>query len=159
MEVSANFQEEEKKAGSIARAALKASYLTQIRSTFNRRSGDLEKSNFSARYRGGFLDRLVLNSPHYSFKEHFGSSKTGAQKESTRSASNVKTFSRHINGETVQVRAHTRSGGSVKAFNKRREYTAKNHISRALSQTNALDVLATSLGENRIVLISSQISF
>jgi hypothetical protein len=42
-----------KEAGSIARVALKASLLNQIKTTFTRRSGDLEKSNVSARYKGG----------------------------------------------------------------------------------------------------------
>ncbi|MFW0737572.1 hypothetical protein [Flavobacterium sp. T12S277] len=159
MEPIINFEVEEKKAGNIARSALKTSYLNQVRTTFKRHLGNLEKSNFSARYREGRLDRLVLVTPGYSFKSHFGSSKTGAQKESNRKSSNVKSFSRHTNGKTIQISAHLRKGGTVKAFNKNRDYTATDHISKALRATNALENLATALGNNRIVVVTSQIDF
>jgi len=159
MEANVNFEAEERKAGSIARSALKASYINQIKNTFQRKSGLSEKSTVLARYKEGHLDRLVLNTPHYSFKSHFGSSKTGTQKESTRRDSNVKSFSRHINGESVLVNSYTRRGGTVKAFNKNRNYNATNHIAKALQQTTALENLATALGNNRIVLVTSQINF
>lgn len=159
MEPVINFEVEEKKAGSIARSALRSSYLNQVRGTFQRRSGNLEKSNFNTRYRDGRLDRLVLVTPGYSFKSHFGSTKTGTQKESHRNDSSVKSFTRHINGESIQITSHLRKGGTVKAFNKNRDYRATDHISKALKSTSALETLATALGNNRIVLITSQIDF
>lgn len=156
---SINIEAEERKAGNIAKNALKASYLTQIKSTFHRRSGALEKSTVNSRMKDGRLDRLIINSPDYSFKQHFGSSLTGTQKATERKGATVKTFERHLNGKAVSVSAYERQGGSVKAFNKNIGYRTHNHIARALKQTNALEVLATSLGENRVVLITSQIDF
>lgn len=157
---TSNFETIERNAGNVARASLQASYLSQIRRTFRRgKTGKLEKSSVRTKYRSGWLDRLILVSPKYSFQEHFGSNKTGTQKETQRRAGNVKSFIRHRKGKSETVRPHRRSGGSVKAFNKNRRYTAKDHITRALRNTNALEVLATSLGENRIVLVASQINF
>lgn len=149
----------ERKAGSAARGALKASLLSEIRSTFKRRSGNLEKSNVTAKYKEGRLDRLVLNSPHYSFKNHYGSSLTGTQEATDRNGAAVKSFQRHLQGKTVQVQAHQRDGGNVRSLRKNRDYKAHNHIAKALKQTNALETLATALGENRMVLITSQIDF
>lgn len=157
----ANFDQEanERKAGSVARAALRASLLAQIKSTFNRRSGALEKSNVNARYREGRLDRLVMNSPHYSFKQHFGSSLSGTQKTTDRKEASVKTFQRHLKGATVQIKAHDRKGGNVRSLRKNIQYKAHNHIAKALQETSALENLATALGENRMVTITSQINF
>ncbi|MEN9907129.1 MAG: hypothetical protein RLZZ540_270 [Bacteroidota bacterium] len=149
----------ERKAGNTARTELKTSVLSQIKRTFHKRSGDLEKSNVNARYKAGLLDRLVLNMPRYSFQSHFGSAKTGTQKASQRQGGAVKSFQRHLKGKTVEVAAHQRAGGTVQAFNKNRSYKAYNHIARALQQTKALDNLATSLGNNRAVQITSQIDF
>jgi hypothetical protein len=154
-----DIEQEERKAGTIARIALKASLISKIKATFNRRSGTLEKSTVLARYKQARLDRLVINSPKYSFTQHFGSTKTGTQKATTRNAANVKSFQRHLNEKVTQVGAHSRSGGTVSAFNKKERYSATNHIARALQQTNALEVLATSLGKNRITNITSQIEF
>jgi hypothetical protein len=154
-----DIEAQERKAGTIARIALKASLISQIRTTFKRRTGTLEKSTVLARYKQARLDRLVINSPKYSFTQHYGSVKTGTQKASTRKASTVKSFQRHLEGMVTNVTAHSRSSGSVNAFNKNEPYSAKNHIAKALQQTNALQVLATSLGENRIALITSQIEF
>jgi deferrochelatase/peroxidase EfeB len=154
-----DIEAQERKAGSIARAALRASLLNQIRQTFRKRSGALEKSTVNARYKVGRLDRLVINTPKYSFTQHYGSTKTGTQKETSRKATSVKSFSRFFNGQNQEVQSHTRAATTVKAFNKNEPYNAKNHIARALNQTNALQVLATSLGENRITNITSQIDF
>lgn len=154
-----NIEAEERKAGNIARTALKASLINQIQRTFRRRSGIMLKSSVLARYKEGRLDRLVINSPHYSFKQHYGSTLTGTQKETTRKASSVKSFQRHLEGKAVNVASHDRAGGSVSAMNKNIGYGVHNHLSRALKQTNALEKLATSLGQNRIVLITSQIEF
>lgn len=156
---SINIEAEERKAGNIAKNALKASLITQIKGSFHRRSGALEKSTVNSRMKEGRLDRLVINSPHYSFKQHFGSSLTGTQKATERKGASVKSFQRHLEGKTSTVSAHTRTGGAVKAFNKNIDYKAHNHIAKALNQTNALEVLATSLGNNRMVLITSQIDF
>jgi hypothetical protein len=156
---SINIEAEERKAGNLAKNALKASLLTQIKGSFHRRSGALEKSTVNSRMKGGRLDRLVINSPKYSFTQHFGSSLTGTQKATERKGSTVKTFQRHLEGKVASVSAYERSGGSVKAFNKNIGYRTHNHIARALKQTNALDVLATSVGQNRAVLITSQIDF
>jgi ABC-type lipoprotein release transport system permease subunit len=154
-----NFDSEEKKAGNKAAAALRSALRAQIKSDFQSRSGAMERSNVTARFKEGNLDRLVMHSPHYSFTEHFGSSLTGTQKQTVRSGSTVRSFQRHIKGETSFVQAHTRSGGNVKAFRKNIHYKAKNHIAEALKSTEALNALATELGNNRIVLITSQIDF
>jgi hypothetical protein len=156
---SINIEAEERKAGNLAKNALKASLISQIKSTFHRRSGTLEKSTVNSRMRDGRLDRLILNSPKYSFTQHFGSSLTGTQKATERKGTSVKSFQRHLEGKVASISAYERQGGTVKAFNKNIGYRTHNHISRALKQTNALDVLATSLGQNRVVLITSQIDF
>jgi len=149
----------ERKAGNTARAELRSSVLAQIRNTFHKRSGNLEKSTVNTRYKGGLLDRLVLNSPRYSFQSHFGSDKYGTQKPSAREGAAVKSFQRHLKGKTIDIQSHERSGGAVVAFTKNRNYKAYNHISRALQQTQALENLATALGNSRAVLITSQIDF
>jgi hypothetical protein len=154
-----NIEAEERKAGNIAKNALKTSLVTQIKNTFHRGSGELEKSSVSSRMKEGRLDRLTINSPHYSFKQHFGSSLTGTQKATERKGTSVKSFQRHLEGKTIPVSAYNRAGGTVKSFNKNIDYKAQNHIAKALNQTNALEVLATSLGNNRMVLITSQIDF
>lgn len=167
MEIASKFKDmekvdieaEERKAGSIARAALKASLLNQIKSTFNRRTGTMEKSTVLARYKGGHLDRLTLNMPRYSFQSHFGSTLAGTQKATERKGTSVKSFQRHLEGKVSQVSAHDRKGGNVSAMKKNEPYKATNHIAKALNQTNALENLATALGNNRIVLITSQINF
>lgn len=150
---------EEKKAGKAAAAALKAALVNEIKSTFNRRSGKLEKTTVTARYKYDRLDRLVMSSPKYSFTQHFGSQLAGAQKATVRKGTSVKSFSRHIKGGTAQVRGYDRKGGLVKAMNKNERYKAHNHISRALSKTSALNTLADALGQNRSVLVTSQINF
>jgi hypothetical protein len=154
-----NIEVQERKAGSIARAALTTSLMSQIKSNFNRRSGNLEKSKFNARYKNGHLDRLVLNSPKYSFTQHFGSSLAGTQKATERKGATVKSFQRHLEGMVTQVKSYDRKGGSVSAMNKKEPYKAYDHIAKALKQSPALENLATALGENRIVLIASQINF
>jgi hypothetical protein len=156
---SINIEAEERKAGNIAKNALRASLITQIQSSFHRRSGTMEKSTVNSSMKDGRLDRLALDTPKYSFTQHFGSSLSGTQKPTERKGASVKTFQRHLEGRISTVSAHVRTGGSVKAFNKKIDYKASNHIAKALRQTNALEVLATSLGENRIVLVTSQINF
>lgn len=167
MEIASKFNDmekvdieaEERKAGSIARTALKASLINQIKRTFHRRSGTMEKSTVLARYKNGRLDRLAINMPRYSFQQHFGSSLTGTQKATERKGTSVKSFQRHLEGMVTQVNAYDRKGGPVKAMRKNIKYGAHDHISRALKQTSALENLATALGKNRIVLITSQIDF
>lgn len=154
-----NIEAEERKAGNIARTALKASLINQIQRTFHRRKGNLLKSTVLARYKDGRLDRLVLNSPKYSFTEHFGSSLSGTQKPTERKATSVKSFQRHLEGMVTEVKAHERKATSVKGFNKNEPYAARDHLSRALKQTPALENLATALGNHRAVLIASQIDF
>lgn len=130
-----NFEAKERAAAIKATVALRAAYRSQATSTFKRKSGKLEKSTFSPRYRVGRLDRIVLNSPHYSFKNHFGSTKKGV------------------------TPAHERKGKPVKSHLKNRTYKGYNHIALALKAANALEQLATDLGQNRAVLITSQIDF
>lgn len=154
------FEVNERKAGNIARIALKDSFLSQLRKTFERgKTGNLERSTVNTRFRAGRLDRLILKSPRYSFQSHFGSSKTGTQKPSNRREADIKSFTRHVKGKKIEISSHRRSGGSVAGFNKKIKYRARNHISRTLNETKALENLATALGENRIVLIASQIDF
>jgi hypothetical protein len=159
MEDNFDFQAHEKKAGSAAARSLAASLKSEINSVFKRRSGTMAKSGVTARYKEGRLDRLVLNSPHYSFKQHFGSSKTGVTDVTLRKVTSVSSFSRQIEGKIQTVAAHTRSGGSVARHNKNINYKSTDHIAKALNRTNALQTLATELAENRMVEITSQISF
>jgi hypothetical protein len=161
MAINSNFEAEERKAGNKAAGTLRAAYRTKVNSVFKRKSGALEKSTFSARFKEGWLDRLVLLTPHYSFKEHFGSTKTGNTPSYSRGGAKVRSFQRFMGGglKTRQVEAHVRGGGSVRAHNKGRNYKARNHIAEALKSTSALEVLATDLGQNRIVLVTSQIDF
>jgi len=154
-----NIEALERQAGNVARTALKASLINQIQRTFHRRTGTLLKSTVLARYKEGRLDRLVLNSPKYSFTQHFGSSLPGTQKPTERKGSSVKSFQRHLEGMVTEVDAHERKGSSVKGFNKNEPYGTHNHLSRALKQTPALENLATALGNHRAVLIASQIDF
>ncbi len=154
-----NIEADERKAGAKAARQLRAALRTEISSVFKRRSGNLEKSNVSARYREGHLDRLVLLMPHYSFKEHFGSSLPGTTPNYNRKGGAVKSFQRHIAGASVSVSAHSRTGGGVSAHVKGIKYESRNHIARALTSTNALEELATAIGQNRAVDITSQISF
>lgn len=157
--VDSSFLEKERAAGRKASAALRVAFRAKIKSTFNRRSGDMEKSTVTAKYKEGFLDRLVLGSPHYSFKHHFGSSLSGTTGATSRKQSSVNSFSRHVNGENVTVKSHTRKATNVVAHIKGIDYKSKNHIAEAFKSTNALQQLATDLGENRIVNITSQIDF
>lgn len=154
-----NFLEEEKQAANIARKALKASLISEIKRSFNRRSGALEKSNVTSRFKEGRLDRLVINTPKYSFTQHYGSEKSGTQKPTERKGTNVKSFQRHLEGMVSEVKAHERKGGSVVGFNKNEPYNAHDHLGRALKQNNALETLATSLGQSRATLITSKIRF
>jgi len=154
-----NFLEEEKKAGNVARLALKQSLISQIKKSFKKRSGTLEKSNVTTRYVDGRLDRLVINTPKYSFTQHYGSKKPGTQKPTERKATSVKSFQRHLEGMVTEVDAHERKGTTVKGFLKNEPYPAHEHLSRALKQTNALEVLATALGESRAALVTSKIYF
>jgi hypothetical protein len=154
-----DIEAEERKAGGIARTALKASLISQIKKSFHRRTGTLEKSTVNAKYKDGSLDRLTIATPKYSFTQHFGSSLTGTQKATERKATNVKSFRRHLEGMVTEVQAHERSGGPVKAMRKNIKYGAHDHIARALKQTTALENLATAIGKNRIVLVTSQIDF
>ncbi|MBC5835829.1 hypothetical protein G6N05_05465 [Flavobacterium sp. F372] len=150
----------EKKAGSAAASSLRAVFRTSIKSTFKRRTGKAEKSNVSAKYRDGNLDRLTLSSPHYSFKNHFGSSKTGTTPSVSRAGGSVKSFSRHIKGNTVTVNAFSRSGGSVSAHRKGIRYKAYGHLANAMRNAQpALEKLATDLTENRAVIVVSKIDF
>ncbi|NRT11544.1 hypothetical protein [Flavobacterium sp. 14A] len=150
---------EERKAGRKAAATLRNDFRVLIRNSFKSRSGKLEKSTVTARYKEARLDRLVISQPAYSFQSHFGSTKSGTQGATNRKGADVKGFTRHINGKTVQVSSYNRTGGQVKAFNKNRNYAAYNHIARALQSTKALETLATDLGNNRITQITSQINF
>ena len=156
-----DFEAKEKLLGNAAAKALTASFQNQIKKIFDRRSGNLDKTNVRPRYKEGRLDRLVISSPKYSFTTHYGSSKKGTTPETTRKGSDVRSFSRHLENSVMdnQVKAYHRSGGTVKAHVKGIDYKATNHIVKAFRATNALNVLATQLGSSRAVLIVSQIDF
>lgn len=158
---NSNFEAEERRAGQKAASALTSAVRSVSKSTFNRKSGAAERSRVTSRYRSGHLDRLVLNAPHYSFKNHFGSAKTGTTPPLSRDGANVRSFQRYMGGgrKVQQVNAHRRSGGSVEGHRKGINYKAFNHIANALKSTNALQQLADDLGNNRIVDITSQIDF
>lgn len=153
------FFNRERSAGNKAASTLRVSVRSKIKEIFQSRSGNLEKSNVSARYRDGFLDRLVLAMPKYSFTSHFGSTLSGTTQATSRKPSSVNTFTRHLKSGDVSVQAHSRKATNVVAHIKGINYKAKNHIADALNQTNALEQLATDLGENRMVEIASQIDF
>lgn len=149
----------ERKAGNKAATTLRSSFRSVIKSRFHRRSGEMEKSTVTTKFRDGRLDRLILKSPHYSFKEHFGSTLTGTTGETHRKATNVREFIRNVKGKQQHIKANKRRATDVKAHNKGINYKARNHIAIALKKTNALDQLATEIGQNRIVEITSQIDF
>ncbi len=149
----------ERKAGQTASIILTASLRSHIGSTFKRRTGAMAKTNVKPRYKDGRLDRLIINSPHYSFKHHFGSVKKGKTMSTRRRESQIKAFTRHIGSVTIAVKAHKRKGGHVSSHVKNIDYKATNHIAKSLQTTNALENLATTLAENRAVLITSQIDF
>jgi hypothetical protein len=67
-----NWQELERRAATRAAAALRSSMRSVIGETFTKRSGQMEESNVSARFKNGLVDRLVITSPRYSFIEHYG---------------------------------------------------------------------------------------
>jgi len=152
-----DFEAEEKKIGTAAGKALTASFQNQIKKMFDRRSGNLEKTNVRPRYKEGRLDRLVISSPKYSFTTHYGSDKKGDTPETTRKSAEVRSFARHLENSVMdhQVKAHTRAGGTVQAHIKGIDYRATNHIAKALKATNALEVLGTQLGNNRAIKILS----
>lgn len=154
-----DFFQKERIAGNKAASSLRGSFRSKIKQVFQSRSGAMEKSNVTARYRDGFLDRLILASPKYSFTKHFGSTLSGTTKATDRKEASVNSFVRHINGTTMQVSAHNRKATHVAAHVKGINYKSTNHIAEALKETNALEQLATDLGENRIVDIASQIDF
>lgn len=153
-------QTSDRKAGSAAANSLRAAFRTSIKSTFKRRTGTMEKTNVSARYRDFNLDRLTVTSPHYSFKSHFGSTKTGTTPAVSRSGASVQSFTRHINGKNVTVSAFSRSGGNVTNHRKGMRYKAYRHLSNAMRMAQpALEKLATELSENRAVIVVSKIDF
>jgi len=156
-----DFEAKERLLGNAAAKALTASFRNQIKKTFDRRTGELDKTNVRARYKEGRLDRLVVNSPRYSFTTHFGSDKKGDTGETNRKGTEVRSFSRHLKNSVMDrdVKAHSRTGGTVKAHVKGIDYKATDHIAKAFRATNALNVLATQLGSSRAVLIVSQIDF
>ena len=157
--MNSDFLQKERIAGNKAAASLRQSFRSKINEAFRSVSGEMAKSTVTARYRDGRLDRLVLKSPHYSFKQHFGSSLSGTTPQTERRQTQVSAFTRYVNGETQQVQAHTRKATTIKAHVKGIDYKATNHIAEALKQTPALETLATELGENRIVEITSKIDF
>lgn len=155
-----DFMSQERAAGKKAASSLRANFRSEIKSTFQRRSGALGKTTVSSKYRNQGLDRLTLTTPHYSFKLHFGSSKQGDQKETTRSGSEVKSFRRHLKGSSIIVSSFPRRGGKVSAHKKNETYNPHGHLSRAMSKSqSALETLASELAENRIIQITSKINF
>ncbi|PZO33177.1 MAG: hypothetical protein DCE86_05300 [Flavobacteriaceae bacterium] len=149
----------EKKAANTASVLLRGAMRSEIKSVFKRRSGALEKTNVSPRFKDGRLDRLVISSPKYSFTWHYGSKKTGITPSYFRKGGAVKAFTMHLQSGPKEIPAHNRSGGIVKSHNKGIDYKSTNHIAKALSSGNVLENLATQLCENRAVLITSIIDF
>lgn len=156
---NSDFLEKERISGNKAARALQQSFRSKIAEIFKKDTGESLKSTFSARYREGRLDRLVLKAPHYTFKQHYGSILTGTTPSTHRKETIVSAFTRYVNGEAQEVVTHRRRATQVKAHIKGIDYKATNHIAEALRKTSALETLATELGENRIVLITSQIDF
>lgn len=153
-----DFLQREKQAGQKASGLLRRELRAEIQSVFKKISGNMEKSNVTARYRDGRLDRLVLSSPHYSFKHHYGSVKTGKTRTKIRSGGPVKSFVRQYEGMVRPVRAHIRKAAVVPQHNKGIDYKSYNHIAEAIKKSNVLEILATDLAENRAVDIVSKIS-
>lgn len=160
--MSSNYSDllaEERKAGNKAATSLRSSLRSAIKSRFHSRSGAMDKSTFTTKYRDGHLDRLTLMSPHYSFKLHYGSTLHGQTGETNRRETNVREFVRKIKGKEQKVAAYKRRATTVKAHTKGINYKSYNHIAIALKSTNALEQLATDIGQNRAVEITSQIDF
>lgn len=157
--MSTEFSVRERQAGSKAASSLRVTFRIFIKSRFDRRSGLMEKSTVTAKYRDQRLDRLILKAPHYSFKQNFGSTLRGTTEETHRRETNVKSFTRHVAGRSVEVSPHTRGAATISAHIKGINYKVHNHISAALKSTKALETLANDLGVNRIVDITSQIDF
>lgn len=152
-------EQKEREAGQRAAVALKTALRAKIGSTFKKRSGLLSKSTVSAKYREGRLDRLTIQSPHYSFKLHFGAAQKAKTPSFDREQHDVNSFSRVVSGKNQTVKAHKRKNSKISAHAKGVKYKAYNHIADAIKSSNALEVLATELSENRAVKISSQINF
>lgn len=63
----------EKQAASKATRKLKASFKTAIKRSANvTPGGEASKATVRAKYRGGRLDRLTFQAPHYIFKQNYG---------------------------------------------------------------------------------------
>lgn len=154
-----DFLQKEREAGRKASAALTRELRSEIKSLFKRKSGELEKTNVSSRYKDGRLDRLVLTSPYYGFIKHYGSIKTGKTGTKNRSGGPVKSFTRQYEGMVRPVKAHFRKASIIPGHNKNIDYKSSNHIAEAFKKSNAIEILATDLAENRAVDISSKISF
>ncbi|UOX35328.1 hypothetical protein LXD69_07355 [Flavobacterium sediminilitoris] len=150
----------DRKAGNAAANKLRAAFRTAIKSTFNRRTGKMYKTNVTAKYRSDNLDRLTLTSPRYSFQNHFGSSKTGTTGNTSRSGGQVKSYTRHVNGKAVTVPSFNRSAATVSSHKKNRQYRKYGHLAIAMRASQpALEQLATDLAENRAVVVISKIDF
>lgn len=149
----------EQKAARVASSTLQAALRSQIGTAFKRRTGMLENTGVRSVFRDGRLDKLTISSPHYSFKLHFGSVKTGKNKGLDRKGGSVRAYTRVVLNKTQRIENYRRSGSRVIAHDKKIDYKAHNHIAKALTSTSALQDLATALGNNRAVQISSQISF
>lgn len=151
------FLQREKQAGQRASSLLGRELRSEISSVFKKETGQMEKSNVTPRYRDGRLDRLVLTSPHYSFKLHYGSVKSGKTKTKVRSGGPVRAHVRQYEGMVRTVRAHVRKRSIIPQHNKNIDYKGYNHIAQAIKKSNVMEVLATDLAENRAVDIVSKI--
>jgi hypothetical protein len=69
--------------------------------------------------------------PGYSFQNHLDLLFLGLKKFQ-KERRKRKVISRHLQGKTIAVSGHTRSGGSVSAMVKNRKYGVTNHIAKAL---------------------------
>lgn len=155
-----NWQDKENRSGRKAAALLKNALRSRISQKFKRRSGAMDRTNVSAIFRQGRLDRLAITSPKHSFIQHFGYSEPNENvKATTRKPGFVKSYFRDGVMTGRSVRNYSRKGGFVSHYTRNISNENKDHISDALNSSNILENLASELGENRAVFVTSQINF
>lgn len=150
-----NWQEIEKRAGLKAARALRNALRSEISRAFRNRSGQIRKTNVSARFNRGLLDRLVITSPRYSFPQHYGYHwPDEVVKPHNRRANSVKS---HFRGGALGtgkiISSYFRKGSRVFSYRRDIENKPKEHFSAAIIDSNILETLATDLAESRSVKI------
>lgn len=155
-----NWQEQEKVAGSKASSSLKTSLRSVIAERFTKRTGQMQRTNVTARYLHGQLDRLVIYSPHYSFIRHYGFSVPAEKvKAHERPGTFVRSYARGGFVAGRMVHAYARGAAQVKSFARNASLEETGHITEAITRSNVLESLADDLASSRAVYVTSKIRF